>query len=62
MKQKRESRIEIYLAIRDGIKPKDLIKRGIPPATVYAYFYRFKKKKIMDKYLELLRTTAVDKK
>jgi len=47
-------RIEIYFALKDGLQPKDLIKRGIPPATVYAYSSRFKRRKYMEKYRELI--------
>lgn len=58
---KKESKIEIYFAFHAGLKPADLIARGLPKNTVYAYSYRYKKREYSKKFRELMAMPIKEK-
>lgn len=57
---KQRSKIEIYIALANGFKPRELMKLGVPKNTAYGLSWKFKKNKIMEKYRLLLAGKYAD--
>ena len=56
---KGRTRPELYLAFHLGLKPQDLIKKGLKPATVYNYSRKYKK--VREEFEKLMREPDVER-